>query len=89
MLRAAKFRLYPTPAQEKFLWGQWGAVRFVWNKALALKQRFWKRNGTNLSIIHDLKPLIARARRFEQDERTRPRGMETKRREAFRLFIGA
>ena len=68
MLRAAKFRLYPTPAQEKFLWGQWGAVRFVWNKALALKQRFWKRNGTNLSIIHDLKPLIARAKKSKKYE---------------------
>ena len=39
MLRATKFRLYPTPEQEKFLWGQWGAVRFVWNKALWLKRR--------------------------------------------------
>ena len=68
MLRAAKFRLYPTPAQEKFLWGQWGAVRFVWNKALALKQRFWKRNGTNLSVIHDLKPLIARAKKSKKYE---------------------
>lgn len=68
MLRAAKFRLYPTPAQEKFLWGQWGAVRFVWNKALALKNRFWKRNGTKLSVIHDLKPLIARAKKSKKYE---------------------
>lgn len=45
MLRATKFRLYPTPEQEKFLWGQWGAVRFVWNKALWLKRRFWKQKG--------------------------------------------
>ena len=59
MLHAAKFRLYPTKEQEKFLWGQWGAVRFVWNKALALKQRAYKRDGTNLSAIHDLKPLLA------------------------------
>ena len=63
MLRAAKFRLYPTKEQEKFLWGQWGAVRFVWNKALALKQRFYKRDGTNLSVIHDLKPLLAVAKK--------------------------
>ena len=63
MLHAAKFRLYPTKEQEKFLWGQWGAVRFVWNKALALKQRFYKRDGTNLSVIHDLKPLLAVAKK--------------------------
>ena len=68
MLRAAKFRLYPTPEQEKILWGQWGAVRFVWNKALALKRRFWKREGRNLSPIHDLKPLIARAKKSKKYE---------------------
>ncbi|WP_368660996.1 helix-turn-helix domain-containing protein, partial [Sutterella sp.] len=28
MLRAARFRIYPTAEQEHFLWGQWGAVRF-------------------------------------------------------------
>lgn len=68
MLRAAKFRLYPTPEQEKFLWGQWGAVRFVWNKALALKKRYWKREGRSLSPIHDLKPLIARAKQSKKYE---------------------
>lgn len=63
MLHAAKFRLYPTKEQEKFLWGQWGAVRLVWNKTLALKQRFYKRDGINLSVIHDLKPLLAVAKK--------------------------
>lgn len=66
MLKAVKFRLYPKPDQETFLWRQWGAVRFVWNKALWLKQRFYKRSGTNLSIIHELKPLIARAKKSKK-----------------------
>ena len=63
MLKSVKFRLYPSKEQEKFLWRQWGAVRFVWNKALWLKQRFYKRDGTNLSVIHDLKPLLAKAKK--------------------------
>ena len=66
MLRAAKFRLYPTPEQEKFLWGQWGAVRFVWNKALWLKRRFWKQKGESLSVIMDLKPLLAVAKKSKK-----------------------
>lgn len=66
MLRAAKFRLYPTPEQEKFLWGQWGAVRFVWNKALWLKKRFWKKKGESLSVIMDLKPLLAVAKKSKK-----------------------
>lgn len=63
MLQAGKFRIYPTREQEKFLWGQWGAVRFVWNKGLEIKERFYKRDGTSLSIINDLKPLLAVAKR--------------------------
>lgn len=66
MLRATKFRLYPTPEQEKFLWGQWGAVRFVWNKALWLKRRFWKQKGESLSVIMDLKPLLVAAKKSKK-----------------------
>ena len=63
MLCADKFRIYPNASQRQFLWAQFGAVRFCWNKALALKDRWYQRYHASLSIIHDLKPLIARAKR--------------------------
>ena len=63
MLRATKVRLYPTPAQEEFLRGQFGAVRFVYNKALYLKSRAYKRQGLSLNPLKDLKPLLAIAKR--------------------------
>ncbi|KER04198.1 helix-turn-helix domain-containing protein, partial [Photorhabdus temperata] len=34
MLRATKVRLYLTPEQAEYLNGQFGAVRFAYNKAL-------------------------------------------------------
>jgi putative transposase len=42
MLRAVKVRLYPTAAQANFLRGQFGAVRFVYNKGLYLKKHYYK-----------------------------------------------
>ncbi|UYM13976.1 helix-turn-helix domain-containing protein [Endozoicomonas euniceicola] len=38
MLRATKVRIYPTSEQAEFLDRQFDAVRFVWNKALAIKE---------------------------------------------------
>jgi hypothetical protein len=38
MLCATKVRLYPTPEQAEFLGRQFGAVRFVYNRALAVKR---------------------------------------------------
>ncbi|HSR81213.1 MAG TPA: helix-turn-helix domain-containing protein [Hyphomicrobiaceae bacterium] len=42
MLRATKVRVYPTPEQAEFLNRQFGAVRFVWNKALAIKRHRYR-----------------------------------------------
>lgn len=63
MLQATKVRIYPTRKQEEFLSGQFGAVRFCFNKAVALKQRFYQRKGISLSVIKEIKPLLAKAKK--------------------------
>ena len=63
MLKALVVRLYPTPEQARFLRGQFGAVRFVWNKGLFLKRHFYRVKGKNLDPVHDLKKLLAVAKR--------------------------
>ena len=40
MLQATKVRLYPTNEQKEFLSGQFGAVRFCFNRSVALKKKF-------------------------------------------------
>ncbi|KAB7654455.1 helix-turn-helix domain-containing protein [Sutterella seckii] len=57
--RAAKFRIYPTAAQEAFLWAQWGAVRKCWIMAPFLKKHYYRTRGVSLDLIHEIKPLIA------------------------------
>jgi putative transposase len=66
MLVATRIRLYPDPDQEKFLIGQFGAMRWVWNKALWAKKHAWKTRGCNLSPVHDMKKLLAVAKRTER-----------------------
>lgn len=63
MRRAVKIRIYPTPEQVSFLERQFGAVRFVWNKALAVKRHRYRVHGDKLSAKHDLKPLLTVAKR--------------------------
>lgn len=63
MLRAFKIRIHPTEDQAHFLNGQFGAVRFVYNKALRIKEHYRKFHGINLSIIKDIRPLIAIAKK--------------------------
>ena len=60
MLRATKVRVYPTPEQAEFRNRQFGAVRFVWNKALAIRRHRYRVHGAKLSAKHDLKPLSRR-----------------------------
>lgn len=38
-------RLYPTSGQRRFLNGQFGAVRFCYNKAVALKVDLYRKKG--------------------------------------------
>jgi len=49
MLKATKIRLYPTPAQCEALSRQYGCVRWVWNKSLAMKSAAWNDRQENLS----------------------------------------
>ncbi|KGM26841.1 transposase [Photorhabdus luminescens] len=63
MLRATKVRLYPTPEQAAYLNGQFGAVRFAYNKALHIKKHAYRRHGVSLNPRKDLKPLLAVAKK--------------------------
>ena len=63
MLRATKVRIYPTSKQAEFIDRQFDAVRFVWNKALAIKVHFYKIRGQSLSPKKHLKPLLAKAKK--------------------------
>lgn len=66
MLFATKVRIYPTPDQKRYLAGLFGAVRFVYNKGLAIKTRFYKKKGVNLHPVHDIKKLLARAKKSKK-----------------------
>ena len=63
MLKATKVRIYPTPEQAEFLNRQFGATRFVYNKALHIISSQYRRHGTQLRAKKDLKPLLAAARK--------------------------
>ena len=63
MLMATKIRIYPTHEQAVHLDRQFGAVRFVWNKALAIKKHCYRVHSKSLSVKRDLKPLLAVAKR--------------------------
>lgn len=63
MLCATKIRIYPTDEQVAFLDRQFGAVRFVFNKTLHIKKHQYRMHGENLSARHDLKSLLAVAKK--------------------------
>lgn len=63
MLTATKIRIYPSKEQAKFLYAQFGALRFCYNKALHIKKHFYNKRGVSLSPKKDLKPLLARAKK--------------------------
>ena len=49
--RAYKFRFYPTPVQERQLRIEFGHARFVWNWALDLRSRAYKRWGFRRLLV--------------------------------------
>lgn len=63
MLKATKVRIYPTAEQTAFLSQQFGAVRFVYNKALHIISHQYKHHGVSLKAKKDIKPLLAVAKR--------------------------
>ena len=48
-MRAYKYRVYPTPVQEAILSRCFGHARWVWNTALAIKQKAYWQGGQRLS----------------------------------------
>lgn len=64
MLHVVKVRIYPTEEQQQFLRGQFGAVRYCYNKAVAIKKHRYKVHGENLSVIKDIKPLLTKAKKL-------------------------
>jgi len=66
MLVATKVRIYPAPEQVAFLERQFGCVRYVWNRALEIKEHYYQHKAKNLSPFKDLKPLLAVAKRHEK-----------------------
>lgn len=63
MLKATKIRIYPTPEQTEFLNAQFGAVRFAFNRGLAIQSHFYKVKGISLKPLSDIKPLLAKAKK--------------------------
>lgn len=47
--KSYKFRFYPTPEQEHNLARTFGAVRFIYNKALFIKSNAWRENQERIS----------------------------------------
>ena len=64
--RALKVRLYPENEQKIFLNAQFGAVRFAWNKALAIKNHYYKYHNQNLKPSKDIKPLLSIAKNHDK-----------------------
>jgi putative transposase len=58
MLRAVKVRGFPDDIQRQEMEAQWGAVRLVWNKALAAMSHQWRVHKKSLHPVHDLKKLL-------------------------------
>ncbi len=63
MLKATKVRIYPNTEQADFLNQQFGAVRFAYNKSLAVINQAYKRHGVSISAKKDMKPMLAIAKK--------------------------
>ncbi len=58
MLKATKIRLYPTREQRDALRFQFGAVRWVYNDTLALRQRAWQQHRQSITERMTLDRLV-------------------------------
>ena len=58
ILKAYKYRIYPTTEQQKFFTNSFGCVRFIWNKMLHEKFACYYKNpryeGVSLVHLHNL-----------------------------------
>ena len=57
MLKAYRYRLYPTPAQATLLQKSFGCVRWVYNNALAARIEHYQTTGQSLSCHAQMKSL--------------------------------
>ena len=61
-MKAIKVRIYPTHEQVDFLNQQFGAVRMVYNKGIAIMQNRYKHHGETLKPRIELKALLKPAK---------------------------
>lgn len=52
MIKAYKYRLYPTKVQEELLLKHFGCVRYIYNWGLDYKTTFFKENGKSISYMN-------------------------------------
>ena len=67
MLKAYKFRLYPTEEQKQFFNQCIGNARFVYNHCLSLKKDFWKNEQKNISM-KELSKHITDLKKYQEYE---------------------
>lgn len=67
MLKAYKFRLYPTESQKQFFNQCIGNARFVYNHCLSLKKDFWKNEQKNISM-KELSKHITDLKKYQEYE---------------------
>ena len=67
MLKAYKFRLYPTEEQKQFFNQNIGNCRFVYNHCLALKKELWENEKKSISI-NELSRHITDLKKYQEYE---------------------
>ncbi|MFP4008735.1 MAG: RNA-guided endonuclease InsQ/TnpB family protein [Spirulinaceae cyanobacterium] len=65
MLRATKYRIYPTPEQKQHLAQSFGCCRFAWNYALNLTNETYKATGKGLSRLAIQKEITNLKKEYE------------------------
>lgn len=66
MQRAARYRLYPTRAQERELERQLGVLREVWNAALEQRRWAWRACGASVGFREQSAQLTEARRELPQ-----------------------
>jgi len=64
--RSYKFRFYPSVHQEAQLQKEFGAARWLWNWALDMRRKAWKRRKQNVTGYDVLKflPILKNTTRY-------------------------
>ena len=67
MLKAYKFRLYPTEEQKQFFDQNIGNCRFVYNHCLSLRKDLWRNEQKSISI-KELSQHITDLKKYQEYE---------------------